>query len=48
VEDLERPVFRYVGGDLRQSGDEAGVAHELRRDAVVWMARSRHGAESGG
>ena len=37
VQDLVRPVLRHVGRELGEAGEEAGVAHELRGDAVVGM-----------
>src|SRR5206468_9521369 len=41
VHDFVRPMLRHVGSDLRQPGDEAGIAHELRRHDVVGMAPGR-------
>src|SRR5204862_1423541 len=38
VNHFERTVPRLVGGDLRQAGDEAGITHQLRGDAMVRMA----------
>src|SRR5258708_250170 len=38
VEDLVRPMLRHVRRDLLEAGDEAGVADELRADAMIGMA----------
>src|SRR6185503_6451721 len=38
MDDLERAVPGMVRRDFRQTGDEARVAHELRRDTMVRMS----------
>ena len=44
VQDLERPVLRHVGRELGEAGEEARVADELRRDAVIGVPPLRAAA----